>query len=110
MDKNAFSPIEFRCQRKIGRRTESWTGVVTRLINYGSHYEVFISSRSGFFFLIGHCVNGNFISIPAFDVGSDLADFSDYFWNNERLSSIMNKVDATTVAQAIKALKENNFI
>ncbi|MGI6120492.1 MAG: DUF6618 family protein, partial [Desulfosporosinus sp.] len=89
---------------------QRWSGTVTRLVNHGSHYEIYISSRSAFLFLIGKYINGAFINIPAFNVESDLSDYGDYFWNNERLASIMNPVDAATVAEALRALKANNFI
>jgi len=109
-NKSTFIPIKFHCKEMIGKQLQTWNGKVTRLVNYGSHYEISIDSRSGFFFLVGHCVNGNFISIPAFNIGSDLADYSDYFWNNERLSDIMNPVDAATVAEALRCLKTQQFI
>lgn len=110
MSTKSFPPVRFDCHEKIGRRLEHWSGIVTRLINHGSHYEIFIKSRSGFVFIVGQYVSGGFISIPAFNVGSDLADYGDYFWNKERLASIMNKVDAVTIAEALRALKANNFI
>lgn len=109
-NQSTFMPIKFHCKETIGKRLQNWNGTVICLINYGSHYEISIDSRSGFFFLVGHCVNGNFISIPAFNIGSDLADYSDYFWNNERLSAIMNPVDAATVAEALRCLKTQQFI
>jgi hypothetical protein len=107
---HTFIPIEFHCHEKIGRRFEDWTGTVTRLANHGSHYEINVSSRSGFVFLVGKYTSGGFISIPAFNVGTDLADYGDYFWNNERLASIMNRVDAVTVAEALRALKVHHLI
>ena len=110
MSMQSFSPVEFHCQEKIGRRFQRWSGTVTRLVNHGSHYEIYISSRSGFVFIVGKYINGGFISIPAFHVGSDLADYGDYFWNNERLASIMNQVDAATIAEALRTLKSNNYI
>ena len=71
----------------------------------------FMSARSGFVFFIGKYTNGgSFISIPAFNAGSYLVDYDDYFWNNERLSAIMNPVDAATVAEALRALKSHNYI
>ena len=103
-------PVEFHCYAKIGRRFECWNGMITRLINHGSHYEIYVSSRSGFAFLVGRYTNGSFISIPAFKVGADLADFGDYFWNNEQLSSIMNRVGAATVAEALRTLRVQNYI
>ncbi|WP_418219649.1 DUF6618 family protein [Candidatus Formimonas warabiya] len=60
--------------------------------------------------MVGKYITGAFISIPAFNVGSELADYSNYFWNKERLASIMNNVDAVTVAEALRTLKANNFI
>ena len=77
---------------------------------YQLNFIVHIDSRSGFFFIIGKCVTGGFISIPAFEIGSNLADYGDYFWNNERLSSIMNPVDAATVAEALRSLKTLQYI
>jgi len=110
MSKQVFYPLQFHCQEKIGKRYERWSGAVTGLVNHGSHYEVFINSRSGFIFMVGEYANGHFISVPAFNVGADLADYGDYFWNNERLASVMNKVDAATIAEALRTLKANNLI
>jgi hypothetical protein len=106
----SFLPIEIHCHEKFGRRFVRWGGTITRLINHGSHYEIYVSSRSGFTLLVGQYTNGGFISIPVFNVGADLADFGDYFWNNERLASIMNRVDAATVAQALRTLRSHNYI
>ncbi|MCR6547031.1 hypothetical protein NVS47_16195 [Dehalobacterium formicoaceticum] len=110
MSKQPFSPVRFECHQKIGKHFEHWSGAITRFINHGSHYEIYISSRSGFVFIVGEYLNGAFISIPAFNVGSDLADYGDYFWNNERLASIMNPVDAATIAEALRTLNSNKFI
>ena len=34
-------------------------------------------------------------------IGCELSDFSDIFWNEERISSLMRKVDAVTVAAGL---------
>lgn len=107
---NIPAPIEFHCYEKIGRRYEHWDGTVTRIVNHGSHYEIYVSSRSGFTFIVGQYVNGGFITIPSFNIGSDLSSYDDYFWNNEQLASIMNRVDAATVAEALRTLKNYNYI
>lgn len=103
-------PVRFHCQAKIGRKQEHWEGTVTNLTNHGSHYEIQISSRSGFIFVIGKYKGGNFISVPTFSIGCDLAHYDDYFWNHERLSKLMSKVDAATIAASLEALAEQNFI
>lgn len=110
MAKKFLSPIRFECCDKSGKKFEHWSGIITRMINHGSHYEIYIESRSGFIFIVGKYVNGGFISIPAFNVGSDLAGYGDYFWNKERLVSLMNRVDAITVAEALRTLGNNNFL
>ena len=107
---NDFVPVEFQCNAKIGKRLERWDGSVTNMVNHGSHYEIYINSRSGFVIIVGRCVSGGFISIPEFKVGSDLSDFGDYFWNNECLSKLMNPVDAATVAETLRSLKTHNYI
>lgn len=103
-------PVTFHCREKIGRKYEEWDGYVKCIHNYGSHYEIHIQSRSGFIFMVGKYMNGAFISIPTFKVGCDLADYNDYFWNNEHLARLMNPVDAATVAEALRALSRNNYI
>ena len=42
-----------------------------------------------------------YICIPNHDVGCGLSDFSDIFWNEERLCSLMRRVDAVTVATGL---------
>lgn len=103
-------PMIFHCHEKIGQKKEEWIGSVNRITNHGSHYEIQIESRSGFLIMIGKYNYGAFISIPAFGVGCDLAGYDDYFWNNEQLRSRMNKVDAATVAEAIRTMKLKNYI
>lgn len=58
----------------------------------------------------GKYLNGGFISIPAFGIGCDPAGYSDYFWNNEHLSRLMNPVDAATVAETLRTLSKNKCI
>jgi hypothetical protein len=103
-------PIAFLCREKIGRKYEEWDGYVKHILNHGSHYEIQIESRSGFIFIVGKYINGYFISIPAFGVGCDLANYSDYFWNNERLAGFMNPVDAATVAESLRVLSKNSYL
>lgn len=102
--------ISFHCREKIGTHYEEWDGYIKQILNHGSHYEIQIESRSGLIFVIGKYINGAFISIPAFGIGCDLGSYSDYFWNHEKLKRLMNPVDAATVAEALRTLKNNNYI
>lgn len=96
--------IKFECTMKKGKKTEKWPGMITNLTKFGSHYELKIESRSGFIVVIGRTNYGNFACIPDYDVGCHLSNLNDLFWNSERLGSIMNKVDAITVAHALQAV------
>jgi hypothetical protein len=103
-------PLIFHCREKIGSKYQQWSGYIKLIHNYGSHFEIHIESRSGFICMIGKYKYGAFISIPAFGVGCELAGYSDYFWNYERLTKLMNQVDAITVAEALRCLNRNNLI
>jgi len=100
-------PIKFECTMKIGRRADNWLGMITSLTKFGSHYELKIESRSGFIVVIGKTSYGNFACIPDYNVGCHLSTLKDLFWNSERLSTIMNKVDAITVAHALQAVAKH---
>lgn len=54
--------------------------------------------------IAGPQVNGNFLCLPAYGVGSELAAYTDVFWNYERLSGLIGPVDAATLATALKYL------
>lgn len=110
MTNRLASGITFQCRAKIGRTFEEWEGCVQSLQDHGSHYELRIQSRSGFLVLVGNYTAGAFLSIPAHDVGCDLAAYDDYFWNNERLSRSLSRVDAATVARALQTLAEANYL
>jgi len=103
-------PLPFHCRKKIGRKYEEWGGYVKNIINHGSHYEIYVESRSNFVFIVGKYINGSFISIPSFGIGSDLSNYNDYFWNNERLSLFMSHVDASTIAEVLRVLSRNHYI
>ena len=97
----------FRCMKKWeDGEVEEWEGRITSLVNYSSHYEMQIHSRSGITVLFGETSSGNFACVPDFEVGCHLADFSDVFYNTERLTAVMNPVDGITVAKALSAIAD----
>lgn len=98
--------IKFNCKMKRGKKIEEWTGRITEITKFGSHYELRIESRSGFLIIIGSTTLGNFACIPDFDKGCHLVGLKDRFWNSERLCSIMNKIDAITIANALYAIAD----
>lgn len=96
--------INFNCKMKSGKKTEEWSGAISNITNFGRHYELKIESRSGFIVTIGKSNCGNFDCIPDYNDGCHLSNLNDILWNSEKLRSIMNKVDAVTVAYALQAV------
>ena len=89
--------------RKSGR--EDWEGIVTSIQSYGSHYEIFIESRSSIRVLLGTGTSGLFACIPDRQAGCWLSGLEDVRYNGEKLSAaIKNVVDGITVAHAFQAL------
>jgi hypothetical protein len=68
-----------------------------------------ISARGSRFHLItGKHAYGNYLCIPNWNVGTELASLTDIFWNEERLRnySKLKKVDTRTVVTALKILAD----
>ena len=89
--------ISFECTRKTGKRIEQWNGIISSITKYRSHTEIRIESRSGIMVVFGRTSQGWFACIP---------DFKDKFWNTEKLTAVLGKVDGITVAEALYALAE----
>ncbi len=97
--------MECTCILKDGSRKESWTGKLTLLRKAPGMYEAEISGRGTYFHILaGWHTYGNYLCIPNHDVGCELSGFSDIFWNEERLRSLMQEVDAVTVAAGLAQL------
>lgn len=99
--------MEYECLSKSGKRTTRWTGELRLLHKEQDTYEVEITGRGSYFHVItGSHRYGKYLCIPNHDIGSELAGYLDVFWNQERLSRQLKKVDALTVAYGLSHLKE----
>lgn len=105
--------MEYTCILRHGSRKEQWTGKLTLLQKCPGQYEAEISGRGTYFHVLaGRHKYGNYLCIPNHDIGCELSDFSDIFWNEERLCGLMRKVDAVTVATGLvhlAALADENI-
>lgn len=93
--------IRFKCELKTATRNEKWQGEIKGFINYGSHYEIFIESRSSIQVLFGKTSRGSFACMPDFEAGCHLIELRNKFWNQEKLCSALGLVDGITVATAL---------
>ncbi|MBK5201615.1 MAG: hypothetical protein JJE21_08840 [Spirochaetaceae bacterium] len=96
----------FECVNQTKKKKETWTGRITSMINYGSHFEIKIESRSGILVLLGKTTLGNFACMPDFGAGCHLAKLKDKFYSTEKLSNVLGKIDGITVACALAAIAD----
>lgn len=76
--------------------------------NVKAQFEVSFEANGSYFLVIyGRHENGGFCCIPNLNVGCEMADTADTFYNYEKLRGAgLSKVDAEAVAQAVKRAGE----
>ena len=77
------------------------------LISSSFPIEAEIEARGwNFHIIVGKHINGNFICIPNWYVGSELAKLDDHFWNCERLThyTSLGKLRSSIIASALVKL------
>jgi hypothetical protein len=97
--------ITFECHAP-GCSPSRWNGSIA-IIKTGDPCEAEVTSRgNSFHVIVGKHSYGNYLCIPNWNVGSELADLTDSFWNEERLRTYtkLKKIDACTVATALSIL------
>lgn len=99
--------LEYECHGSKGMKPREWKGEIN-IVSLKEPYEVEINARgSRFHLIIGKHAYGNFMCLPNWNIGSEMAAMQDNFWNWERLKSAgMKTVDAYSVAEALVALSE----
>lgn len=100
--------MRFECSYKAHRGgKECWPGYISGFKEHGSHYEIFIQSRSSILVIFGKTEYGYFACMPDFGAGCHLASPDDTFYNTEKLVRAMkNRVDGITVATALSAVAD----
>lgn len=87
---------------------EEWSGEISRILSFGSHYEIFIQSRSSMLIVIAKTSYGLFVGIPTFKSGCYISNLNDLFFNKENLiEALNNTVDGITIACAIKSIADD---
>lgn len=87
---------------KTKKDKQTWSGEISSLYNYGSHYEMRIESLSCITVLFSKTSMETFACMPDFSAGCHLAELDDEFYCKQKLLDVINPVDAITVARALK--------
>lgn len=94
--------IRYECIDK----EESWTCEIHMLRN-SEPYEMNLDTNGNrYHIIVGSHSYGNYICIPNWSIGSELASFYDIFWNTEQLMKVLSEKDATGIAQGLKIVHE----
>jgi hypothetical protein len=93
--------ITYDCIHQTTKRTYKWQCSLEIRCDTPP-YELEISTQGSFFRVIcGPHSYGNFLCMPNWDIGCELAGFSDVFWNTERLTRHVSMRDAKAIAQGL---------
>lgn len=99
--------MKYICSTKYEDKTVTWGASIGLIRHDGDTYEAEITGRGcRFHVIVGSHSSGFYICIPNFDVGSELADPEDVFWNYERLAGSLGSTDAVTVSEGLKYLRK----
>lgn len=101
--------LNFICIGTDDMKPKRWHGHIS-LLKDCDPYELEVTARySRFHILCGKHEYGNFLCIPNWNIGTELSNLSDSFWNFERLITYypeLSKVDATSITCALVKLGE----
>jgi hypothetical protein len=95
----------YSCLGTFDLDNERWEGRI-RFLSDVQPYEFEVSARgSSFHLLIGRHSYGNYLCIPDWRIGTDIARLEDSFWNLERLCEVgLSIADACSIADALAEL------
>lgn len=99
--------ISIECSTIIEGKQQTWQANLKSITDYGDYYEATIEARSTCFnMLVGKTDNYDWVALPIQEVSCSLAHPTDIFWNEERLTSLIGMVDATTIATVISFIEQ----
>ena len=90
------------CEYSSGKSVK-WNGTWMEVMPGEGLCELLISGRGSLYsVLVGRYTSGYFLCIPEIGIGCPLSRLSDVFWNFERLSGLICRTDAATIAYALE--------
>lgn len=106
-----YDNITIQCNTVIDDETIKWNAELKYIKFYQNFYEAIIEGRgSSLNIIVGFTDNYNWIAIPNYEVSTSLSRFDDIFWNEEKLSSLIGVIDASTISHTISFIEYNKDI
>lgn len=83
----------------------SWNGSITSITASDNHVEAEVTSRDSYFqIILGHYKYGNYLCVPNWNLGIEIAEFNNHHWIMEKLIlkyPNINLVDVTSIVYAV---------
>lgn len=99
---------KYKCTDNKKISTASWYGEILTASFTKSMLEADVNSRGSYFQIImGHYSKGNYLCVPNWNIGIELAGFNDHYWTLEKLTQkypSLNRVDAISITYAVAEL------
>lgn len=92
------------------KREDEWEIVITRMISFGSHYEISISGPIDVEMHVGKTCRGGFVCIADFRISSLIIRLTNRHWNSEKLIEAFGVIRGISVAEALYALGKEGMI
>ena len=91
--------MNYSCDTMTDNGRLWWDCTVDLIDQHDSFYEALIEGKgSSFHVIAGPQINGRFLCIPNWQIGCELGQLDDVFWNSEQLIRHLNRIDTRTVA------------
>ncbi len=100
--------ITFTCCNHDTNPPQKWEGHIYPIDPLFGEMRV-TARGSAFHIFYGRYINGYYLCIPNINVGTDLANPSDVFWNREHLSACfpkLSKIDIISITEALATANE----
>lgn len=100
--------LDFVCKGHNDMKPSNWNGHL-QLLNDTAPYELEVTARDSCFHIIcGIHKYGNYICIPNWGIGTEMAGLGDSFWNQERLTTYYPEISIVDIISIITALSKLN--
>ncbi len=97
--------LQYECIYRTKDKTIRWNSQIGILSQTDSFIEMeMIGKGSLFHVIIGPQENGHFLCIPNWQIGCELAEYGDTFWNRERISHFLSPIDTETVVLGLSQI------
>ena len=95
----------YKCTGEPDMSPFKWTGEIKNTFTAENTIEAEVTARSSYFHIIlGHHRFGNYLCIPNWGIGIEMAGFDDKFWTMEKLSNnypAVSKADIISIVDAV---------